>query len=163
MAIDLKEAVSVRFSWASIAFKSILDIYIHSAMSTEREYDVILLGATGYTGKLTAQYIFKSLPLDLKWAIAGRNKQKLQEVAESLGPLHLSRQAVGRLWTPAFHPSLQCLISCLDTLVVSLNEKELDSLAKRTRLVISTVGPFQLYGSDTFAACARNSTHYLDW
>lgn len=131
-------------------------------MSTEREYDVILL-ATGYTGKLTAQYIFESLPLNLKWAIAGRNEQKLKEVAEPLEPLHLSRQAVGMLWTPAFHPSLQFLISCLDTLVVSLNEKELDALAKRTRLVISTVGPFQLYGLDTFAAYARNGTHYLDW
>lgn len=74
-------------------------------MSTEREYDLILLGATGYTGKLTAQYIFKSLPLDLKWAIAGRNKQKLQEVADSLKPLHPSRQAVGRLWTPPFLPT----------------------------------------------------------
>ena len=132
-------------------------------MSTEREYDLILLGATGYTGKLTARYIFKSLPLDLKWAIAGRNKQKLQEVANSLKPLNPLRQPVGKLWTPSFLPSLQCLISCLETLVVNLNEKELDSLAKRTRLVISTVGPFQLYGSDTFAACARNSTHYLDW
>lgn len=55
-----------------------------SKMSTQREYDLILLGATGYTGKLTAQYIFKSLPLDLKWAIAGRNKQKLEELVQSL-------------------------------------------------------------------------------
>jgi short subunit dehydrogenase-like uncharacterized protein len=52
---------------------------------------------------------------------------------------------------------------CLDTMVVNLNENDLDSMSKRTRLVISTVGPFQLYGSDTFAACARNGTHYLDW
>ena len=75
-------------------------------MSTEREYDLILLGATGYTGKLTAQYIFKSLPLDLKWAIAGRNKQKLQEVANSLKPLNPSRQPVGKLWTPSFLSSI---------------------------------------------------------
>ena len=75
-------------------------------MSTEREYDLILLGATGYTGKLTAQYIFKSLPLDLKWAIAGRNKQKLQEVADSLKPLNSSRQPVGKLWTPSFPSSI---------------------------------------------------------
>ncbi|BCS27938.1 saccharopine dehydrogenase family protein [Aspergillus puulaauensis] len=112
-------------------------------MSTEREYDLILLGATGYTGKLTAQYISKSLPPNLKWAIAGRNKQKLEELGQSLAALCPSRQSV-------------------DTLVIKLNESELDSLAKRTRLVISTVGPFQLYGSGTFAACARNGTHYLD-
>lgn len=75
-------------------------------MSIEREYNLILLGATGYTGKLTAQYIFKSLPLDLKWAIAGRNKQKLQEVADSRKPLDPSRPAVGKLWTPSFLSSI---------------------------------------------------------
>ncbi|KAJ5155790.1 Saccharopine dehydrogenase-domain-containing protein [Penicillium capsulatum] len=112
-------------------------------MSAQREYDLILLGATGYTGKLTAQYIFKSLPLDLKWAIAGRNKPKLQEVCQGLSSQNLTRQPP-------------------DVINVNLNEQELDGMAKRTRLVITTVGPFQIYGSDTFAACARNGTHYLD-
>ncbi|KAH8697966.1 Saccharopine dehydrogenase-domain-containing protein [Talaromyces proteolyticus] len=112
-------------------------------MSTEREYDLVLLGATGYTGKLTAQYIFKSLPPDLKWAIAGRNKKKLLQLGQSLVLKDTSRQSP-------------------DTLIVNLDENDLDSMSKRTRLVISTVGPFQLYGSDTFAACARNGTHYLD-
>lgn len=125
-------------------------------MPTEREYDLILLGATGYTGKLTAQYISKSLPPDLKWAIAGRNKEKLEELCQSLS------QSVG-LWMPLFQLPLQYLMLCLDILVIKLKESELDSLAKRTRLVISSVGPFQLYGSGTFAACARNGTHYLDW
>jgi short subunit dehydrogenase-like uncharacterized protein len=64
-------------------------------MSTRREYDLVLLGATGYTGKLTAQYIVKSLPLDLKWAIAGRNEQKLQELVQSLEPKSTSRQPPG--------------------------------------------------------------------
>jgi short subunit dehydrogenase-like uncharacterized protein len=64
-------------------------------MSTRREYDLVLLGATGYTGKLTAQYIVKSLPLDLKWAIAGRNEQKLQELVQSLKPKSTSRQPPG--------------------------------------------------------------------
>ncbi|KAL3447761.1 Saccharopine dehydrogenase-domain-containing protein [Aspergillus insuetus] len=112
-------------------------------MPGEREYDLILLGATGYTGKLTAHYIFRSLPLDLKWAIAGRDQRKLQAVAESLVPLNPSRTAV-------------------DILLVDLTESDLGSLAKSTRLVISTVGPFQLHGSVTFAACARNGTHYID-
>jgi short subunit dehydrogenase-like uncharacterized protein len=66
-------------------------------MPTERTYDLVLLGATGYTGKLTAQYICKSLPLDLKWAIAGRNREKLQEVARSLVPLNPSRKPAGML------------------------------------------------------------------
>lgn len=69
-------------------------------MSTQREYDLILLGATGYTGKLTAQYIFKSLPVDLKWAIAGRNKQKLEEVVRSLVSKGTARQPPG-LSTPS--------------------------------------------------------------
>ena len=64
-------------------------------MSDQREYDLILFGATGYTGKLTAQYIFKSLPLGLRWAVAGRNKQRLQELAESLASKDPSRQAPG--------------------------------------------------------------------
>jgi hypothetical protein len=71
-------------------------------MPTERTYDLVLLGATGYTGKLTAQYIFKSLPLDLKWAIAGRSKEKLQEVAQSLMPLNSSRKSPGMLTKPVF-------------------------------------------------------------
>lgn len=75
-------------------------------MSTEREYDLILLGATGYTGKLTAQYISKSLPPNLKWAIAGRNKQKLEELGQSLAPLCPSRQSVG-LWMPLFQLPVQ--------------------------------------------------------
>ncbi|KNG88131.1 hypothetical protein ANOM_003371 [Aspergillus nomiae NRRL 13137] len=113
-------------------------------MPSKREYDLILLGATGYTGILTARYIFKSLPPDLKWAIAGRNKEKLELLAQSLVPESSSRQLP-------------------DTVVVQLNQNELNDLAKRTRLIISTVGPFALFGSDTFAACARNGTHYLDW
>jgi short subunit dehydrogenase-like uncharacterized protein len=64
-------------------------------MSTQREYDLVLLGATGYTGKLAAQYIFKSLPVDLKWAIAGRNEQKLQQLVQSLEPKSTSRQPPG--------------------------------------------------------------------
>ncbi|OGM48631.1 hypothetical protein ABOM_002060 [Aspergillus bombycis] len=112
-------------------------------MTSKREYDLILLGATGYTGILTARYIFKSLPPDLKWAIAGRNKGKLQQLAQSLVPESSSRQPP-------------------HTLIVKLDQTELNDLAKRTRLVISTVGPFALFGSETFAACARNGTHYLD-
>ncbi|KAE8404932.1 hypothetical protein BDV37DRAFT_103758 [Aspergillus pseudonomiae] len=112
-------------------------------MPSKREYDLILLGATGYTGILTMRYIFKALPLDLKWAIAGRNKGKLEHLAQSLVPESSSRQPP-------------------DTIIVQLNQKELNDLAKRARLVISTVGPFALFGSETFAACARNATHYLD-
>ncbi|KAL3480592.1 hypothetical protein BJX99DRAFT_220456 [Aspergillus californicus] len=56
-----------------------------------------MLGATGYTEKLTAQHICKSLPPDLKWAIAGRNREKLEEVAPSLVPLNPSRKPTAML------------------------------------------------------------------
>ena len=56
-----------------------------------RQYDLVLLGATGYTGKLTAEWITTHLPADLKWAIAGRNVRKLEAVAEELKNLAHTR------------------------------------------------------------------------
>lgn len=50
-------------------------------MSTLRLYDIVVFGATGYTGKLTAEYITANLPTDLQWALAGRSKAKLESVA----------------------------------------------------------------------------------
>jgi short subunit dehydrogenase-like uncharacterized protein len=55
--------------------------------SHAREYDLVLLGATGYTGKLTAEWISTTLPTDLKWAIAGRNEKKLRSVVDELTKL----------------------------------------------------------------------------
>jgi N-acetyl-gamma-glutamylphosphate reductase len=57
----------------------------------ERPYELILLGATGYTGKLTAEYIQEHVATDLKWAIAGRNGQKLHEIAEELKKMNPDR------------------------------------------------------------------------
>ena len=62
-----------------------------------REYELILLGATGYTGKITAEWIGANLPTDLKWAIAGRNAKKLQSVVDELKQLNPSRQQPGEL------------------------------------------------------------------
>jgi hypothetical protein len=61
-----------------------------------REYELILLGATGYTGAITAEWISTHLPTDLKWAIAGRNAKKLQAVADELKQLNPNRQPPGR-------------------------------------------------------------------
>jgi short subunit dehydrogenase-like uncharacterized protein len=61
-------------------------------MAEGRHYELVLLGATGYTGKLTAEWISTNLPGDLKWAIAGRNGKKLQAVIDELTSLNPNRQ-----------------------------------------------------------------------
>jgi short subunit dehydrogenase-like uncharacterized protein len=64
-----------------------------------RQYDLVLLGATGYTGKYAAQHITQHFPTDFKWAIAGRNSRKLAAVVESLKKLNGNRLEPG-----IFHP-----------------------------------------------------------
>ncbi|KAL5117577.1 hypothetical protein ACEQ8H_004470 [Pleosporales sp. CAS-2024a] len=111
--------------------------------STSREYELILLGATGYTGKLVAEWISTQLPEDLQWAIAGRNAKKLQGVVDELTKLSPGRK----------QPNVE---TC------ELKEDQLDALAKKAKLIITTVGPFMFYGEAVMAACINNGTHYLD-
>ena len=106
-------------------------------------YDFVLLGATGYTGKYTAEHITTHLPTDLKWAVAGRSATKLKALIDEIRPLNPDR----------LPPSLE---------VTTLSPEDLDSLATKTRLLINTVGPFCLYSSPVVEACAKNGTHYLD-
>lgn len=61
-----------------------------------RQYELILLGATGYTGKLVAEWVSTHLPEDLKWAIAGRNAKKLQGVIDELTRLNPNRKQPGK-------------------------------------------------------------------
>ena len=63
--------------------------------SASREYDLVLLGATGYTGKLCAEHITTSLPTDLKWAVAGRSSPKLSALANELNTLNADRLQPG--------------------------------------------------------------------
>ncbi|KAF2804023.1 uncharacterized protein BDZ99DRAFT_426225 [Mytilinidion resinicola] len=107
------------------------------------EYDLVLLGATGYTGKYTAQYIAQHHPTDLKWAIAGRNSKKLAAVSETLKKLNGDR----------LEPAIE---------ICELEKADLDKLVKRTRLIITTVGPYAKYGEPVIEVCANNGTHYLD-
>ncbi|KAF2126140.1 hypothetical protein P153DRAFT_347083 [Dothidotthia symphoricarpi CBS 119687] len=108
-----------------------------------RQYELILLGATGYTGKLVAEWVSTHLPEDLKWAIAGRNTKKLQAVVDELTRLNPDRK----------QPDIE---TC------ELKKEELDSLAQKTKLIITTVGPFMFYGEPVLSACVNNGTHYLD-
>jgi short subunit dehydrogenase-like uncharacterized protein len=108
----------------------------------DREFDVVLWGATGYTGRLVAEHLLKTYGAagDLAWAMAGRNQAKLDEVRDGVG-------------APGSVPLV--LADATDT--ASLGE-----LARRASVVISTVGPYQLYGSPLVEACAAAGTDYVD-
>jgi short subunit dehydrogenase-like uncharacterized protein len=76
--------------------EAILTQHIPSSMaSRDREYELILFGATGYTGKLTAEHIATHLPTNLKWAIAGRSASKLEDVVKELQMLNPDRPNPG--------------------------------------------------------------------
>jgi short subunit dehydrogenase-like uncharacterized protein len=66
--------------------------------STSRQYGIILYGATGYTGKYTAEYLQVNAPTDLKWAISGRSQQKLQVLLEELQAMSKDRKQPGKLY-----------------------------------------------------------------
>ena len=106
----------------------------------QREFDIVLYGATGFVGKLTAEYLARSGG-DARIALAGRSPDKLLAVRESLGE---SAQSWPILTADASSPS-------------SLND-----MAARTRVVVTTVGPYSRYGLPLVAACAAAGTDYAD-
>lgn len=108
-----------------------------------RQYDLVVFGATGYTGKFTTEHIATHLPTDLKWAVAGRSQEKLSQVVAKCKSLNPDRR----------QPEIE---------VCNLDHAELDALARKTFILISTVGPFGKHGEYAFKACAENGTHYVD-
>jgi saccharopine dehydrogenase (NAD+, L-glutamate forming) len=107
----------------------------------ERPYDVVLLGATGFAGKLTADYLARAAPPDARWALAGRNADKLAAVRDSL---------------PDTRPTVDVLTADVT------DEKSLREVAEQTRVLATTVGPYVRYGDGVVAACAASGTDYLD-
>ena len=109
----------------------------------QREFDVIVWGATGFTGALVAEYLLDQYGVGgtLKWAIAGRNPEKLEAVKASLGT--------------AAEPLKTIISDSFDT-------AKLHSMVARTTVIISTVGPYAKYGSALVAACVKAGTHYCD-
>src|ERR1700742_4042854 len=103
-------------------------------MSGEREYDLVLFGATGFTGGLTADYLAANGPEGLRWALAGRNRAKLEAVA--------ARLAVAGPGAPV--PAL-IEADAADAAALAM-------VAESTRVVITTVGPYALYGGPLGAA-----------
>jgi short subunit dehydrogenase-like uncharacterized protein len=105
-------------------------------------FDIVVYGATGFTGQLVAEYLAEHYrgDRDLKWAMAGRSLDKLKSVRDAIGAPADTPLIVADAGDPA---SLKAMID-------------------QTRSVLTTVGPYQLYGSELVAACAAAGTDYLD-
>jgi short subunit dehydrogenase-like uncharacterized protein len=109
-----------------------------------RSFDIVLFGATGFTGGLTADYLAANAPDGCRWAIAGRDPQKLAAVQERLTRL-----------APAKPPVPTIVVDAADPAAMA-------ELAAQTQVVITTVGPYILYGEPLVAACAAAGTDYVD-
>src|SRR4051812_13013445 len=104
----------------------------------ERPYDMVLMGATGFTGRLTAAYLAAHLPAEARWALAGRDLDRLGAVRDRLG---------------VDVPLLRADVTDPDSL---------RDLATAARVVLTTVGPYINYGEPLVAACAGAGTDYVD-
>ena len=121
-------------------------------MAADRELDVVLFGATGYTGALTAEYLAGHAPAGLRWALAGRDRGKLEALRDRLAtaPPGPGGEVAGRAAVP-------------EVRVADAADRDgLAALAAGTRVLASTVGPFLRHGEPLVAACARAGTDYLD-
>ena len=103
----------------------------------KKNFDIIVYGATGFTGKLCARYLSENAK-DIKWAIAGRNKKKLEDIKKDL--------------------SLD-----VDIFIAESNDEDaLDNITLNTQVVLSTAGPFHRYSSKLVKSCVKNSSDYVD-
>lgn len=109
-----------------------------------KNWDLILWGATGFTGELVAEYLLQHAPEDLRWALGGRNEAKLKAVRDRLTT------------TSPRAKSLQFVLADAQ------DADSLNALCASTRVVATTVGPFRIHGAPLVAAAARNGTHYCD-
>ena len=111
-------------------------------MNKIKEYDFVVYGATGFTGKLVVEYLVHkySNNSQIKWALAGRNLEKLESVAASKNV-----------------PEGTGLLE-----VDSNNIASIEEMISKTKCVLTTVGPYQLYGNDIVSACAKSGIDYVD-
>jgi short subunit dehydrogenase-like uncharacterized protein len=108
-----------------------------------REFDLVVVGATGFTGALVAEYLCERYGVGggLRWAIAGRNASKLESLKDRLGD-----------------PAAELPLVVAD----SLDDAAMNLLANSTAVVLTTVGPYARFGSPLVSACAAAGTHYCD-
>jgi short subunit dehydrogenase-like uncharacterized protein len=107
-------------------------------MPGDRQHDVVVFGCTGFTGKLTAEYLARHAPAGTRWALAGRNREKLERLKEDIGAD-----------VPLLHADVE-------------DAGSLREVASASRVVITTVGPYINYGEPLVAACAGAGTDYVD-
>ncbi|MFL6158860.1 MAG: saccharopine dehydrogenase family protein [Marmoricola sp.] len=113
-------------------------------MAAARDFDIVVFGATGFTGELTAAYLAEHAPAGCRWALAGRSTEKLEAVRTRLAALN-----------PA----------CADLALLKADVEQPDTIAAvaaSTKVVITTVGPYLQYGEPLVAACAAAGTDYVD-
>ena len=110
-------------------------------MEQAKEFDIILWGASGFTGRLVVEYIYEKYGVgkSLSWAMAGRSQSKLEEVREAVADSNV--------------PIL---------VADSRDRASLDAMVKRTKVVCTTVGPYAKYGSELVSACVAHQVHYCD-
>ena len=109
-------------------------------MNESKDFDIIIWGATGFTGRLVAEYIFKNYSSEkLNWAIAGRDKKKLINVRDEIADKNVP-------------------IIIAD----SFDEMSLTKMTQKTKVICSTVGPYSKYGSLLVKSCIKTNTHYCD-
>ena len=111
------------------------------------EYDLVIMGATGFTGKLVVEYLIENYGVEneeFTWAIAGRDKNKLERLRSSFKYIDSNSNKIPRL------------------VVDSHDTNSLDKMTSISRLVISTVGPYLKFGEALVESCVKNGTHYCD-
>ncbi len=108
----------------------------------ERDFDVVLYGASGFTGKQTVEYFARHAPRgEVRWAIAGRDRKKLEGVRSQVGGAAVD----------------------VEVLVADARDQAaIDAIVSRTRVMLTTAGPFALYGNAIVDACVRFKTDYVD-
>ncbi|MEO1319679.1 MAG: saccharopine dehydrogenase NADP-binding domain-containing protein, partial [Pseudomonadota bacterium] len=109
---------------------------------SQADFDIVVYGATGFTGRLVAEYLNDRYGVDgeVKWAMAGRSADKLASVRAEMG-----------------------ISESVELVVADSNDAEaVTAMANRTKAIITTVGPYQLYGNTLVEVCAKTGTDYLD-
>jgi short subunit dehydrogenase-like uncharacterized protein len=112
-------------------------------MQSDRAFDIVVFGATGFTGGLVAQYLAR-VPGELRWALAGRNREKLEAVKAALVSEHPACESVGIIEAS------------------SEDESSLKAMCAQTRVVLTTVGPYIRYGEPLVKACIAQGADYVD-
>ena len=111
-------------------------------MQSNRKLDIVVYGATGFTGRLVAEYLNNQYGVNgqVKWAMAGRSHAKLEAVRDEMG-----------------------IASDVPLVVADATDSEsLNAMVLSSKVILTTVGPYQLYGNELVAACAAHGTDYVD-